>query len=209
MLALTVVFSGQLVRTGWISLAQALPSRRGQVPSARTAVLAAIVVEPRHGWAVRKWLNARMAPWSIDQRRVYEELNKLEADGLAWSEAVRDDEAPNGSKRIFYPTKKGVGVCRELLRGSDSQAQRTLADVYAWMLLSRQEEATDILAALEEMQRDCMEKVEADVDASHAVTWADRMLSQRRAVPREEHRFELRCIKRALREIEEYLAGQQ
>jgi DNA-binding PadR family transcriptional regulator len=173
-------------------------------------VLAAIVVEPRHGWDVTKWLNERMAPtWSTDRRRVYDELKRLEADRLAWSEVVFDDEAPNGTKRIFYPTKRGIEVCEELLRGSGSQAQRTLADLYAWMLLSRPEEAPKILADLEEMERDCMEKAEADVEACHAATWADRMVSQRQAVPREEHRFELRCIKRAIREIEEYLAGQQ
>jgi DNA-binding PadR family transcriptional regulator len=176
----------------------------------KKAVLAAIVEEPSHGWEITDRLNRLLAPtWSTDRRRVYDALKDLEADGLAWSEVVRDDEAPNGSKRVFHPTKLGLEVCASWLRGSGSQEQRTLADLYAWMLLARPEEAPDILADLEELAQDCMEKAQESTEVRDATTWRERMVNQREALTREEHRFELRCIKNARREIEEYLADQQ
>jgi DNA-binding PadR family transcriptional regulator len=177
--------------------------------SLATAVLAAIVERPSHGWEIHKRVNARLAPtWSFNRRRVYEELNKLKASGLAWSEDVRDDEAPNGMKRVFQPTAQGVEVCAVWLR-SGTPAQPTRGDIHAWMLLSRPEEAPDILAKLADWEQDCMEKAEAHKDPpGQSVAWSERMRSQHRAAIREQYLCELRCISRARREIEEYLAQQ-
>jgi DNA-binding PadR family transcriptional regulator len=175
-----------------------------------TAVLAAVVERPSHGWEIRKRLNARMAPtWSFEQRRVYEALTKLEADGLVWSEAVRDGDAPNGAKRVFHPTSRGVQVCAGWMReGGPAQPMR--GDIHAWMLLSRPEEGPDILAKLAEWEQDCMEKAEANkAPMGRSVAWSDRMLRQHRAAIREQYLCELRCISRARRDIEEYLAEQK
>jgi DNA-binding PadR family transcriptional regulator len=175
-----------------------------------TAVLAAVVERPSHGWEITKRLNTRMAPtWSYNYRRVYEALNKLEADGLVWSEAVRDDEAPNGSKRVFHPTSRGFEVCAGWMQeGGPAQPMR--GDIHAWMLLSRPEEGPDILAKLAEWEQDCMAKAEVCKEpAGRSVSWSDRMLSQHRAAIREQYLCELRCISRARRDIEEYLAEQQ
>ena len=178
--------------------------------SLATAVLAAVVERASHGWEITKRINVRMAPtWSFDRRRVYEVLNKLEADGLAWSEAVRDGEAPNGMKRVFHPTARGFEVCAVWLRSGGTAAQPMRGDIHAWMLLSRPEEAPDILAKLAEWEQDCMEKAEASKEpVSRSVSWRERMLSQHQAAIREQYLCELRCISRARREIEEYLAQQ-
>jgi DNA-binding PadR family transcriptional regulator len=177
-------------------------------PSSPTrAVLAAVVEHPSHGWEIRKRLNARMAPtWEFTQRRVYEALTNLEADGLVMSEVVRDAAAPNGAKRVFHATTRGVQVCAAWMKEGDL-AQPTHGDTYAWMLLSRPEEAPAILARLAEEEVYCMEKVEASTQPmGRSVAWRDRMLSQHRAAIRERYLCELRCISRARQDIEEYLA---
>jgi DNA-binding PadR family transcriptional regulator len=179
--------------------------------SLATGVLAAIVERPSHGWEITKRLNARMGPtWRFDQRRVYEALGQLEVEGLAWSEAVRDETAPGGLKRVFHPTARGFEVCAAWLRAGGSPAQPMRGDIHAWMLLSRPEEAREILAKLAEWEQDCMEKAEASgAPADSSRSWRDRMLSQHRAAIREQYQCELRCISRARQEIEEYLSQQQ
>ncbi len=186
------------------------PAEQPGPASLATAALAAIVERPSHGWEVTKRINTRMAPtWSFDRRRVYEALNKLEAGGLAWSEAVHDAKAPNGMKRVFHPTARGFEVCAVWLQSGGTPAQPMRGDIHAWMLLSRPEEAPDILDKLAEWEQDCMEKAEASKEpVDRSVAWSERMLSQHRAAIREQYLCELRCISRARREIEEYLAQQ-
>jgi DNA-binding PadR family transcriptional regulator len=176
----------------------------------KTAVLAAIVERPGHGWEIARRLNTRMAPaWTFDRRRVYEALTQLEVDRLAFSEAVRDRSAPGGSKRVFHATSRGLQVCAALMKeGGPAQPMR--GDIHAWMILSRPEEAEDILAKLSEWEQDCMEKAEASREpVGRSAAWSDRMVSQHRTRIREQYLCEIRCIKRARREIEEYLAEQQ
>jgi DNA-binding PadR family transcriptional regulator len=154
---------------------------------------------------------------SFDQRRVYEILNQLEVEGLAWSEMVRDDASPNGKKRVFHATSRGLAVSAELLKATveleseqEPEQEPVWEDIQVWMLSSRPEEAPDILDYLVELEQDCMEKIEANKEpATHARSWDDRMLSQHRASIREEHRWRLRCLSLARKEIEEYLATQQ
>jgi DNA-binding PadR family transcriptional regulator len=176
-----------------------------------TAVLAAIVAQPSHGWEITKWINARLAPIgrSYDWRRVYEVLGQLEAGGLAWSEAVHDASAPNGTKRVFHATTRGLAVCPEWLQASVESDERVWEDMQAWMLLSRPQEAPAILDRLAELEKDCMEKSEGKGPSVRSRSWEDRMLSQHRASIREKYRYRLRCISLARREIEEYLAPQQ
>lgn len=184
--------------------------QRGPSPLAR-AVLAAIVAEPSHGWAITKWVNARIAPIrSFDQRRVYEVLNNLEAQGLAWSEAVRDEDAPNGLKRVFHATTRGLAVCPEWLKASAESDEAVWEDMQGWILLSRPEEAPAILDRLTELEQDCMEKHEGSKEpVPRSRSWQDRMLSQHEASIREKDLWTLKCISRVRREIEEYLAPQQ
>jgi DNA-binding PadR family transcriptional regulator len=190
-------------------MGQASEQRKARGPSSvATAVLAAVVAQPKHGWEITAWLNERMAPmWRFDRRRVYEVLNNLEADGLVWSEVVRDRVAPGGYKRIFHATSRGVEVCPVWLQEGGLALEPMRGDVHAWMLLSRPEEAPELLAKLAEWEQDCMEKAEAIQEpVGRSVGWGDRMFSQHRAAIREQYLCELRCISRARREIEEYLA---
>lgn len=174
--------------------------------SLMTAVLAAVVAQPRHGWDITKWLNTRMAPmWQYDRRRVYEALSSLEADGLVWSEVVRDATAPSGYKRVCYATLRGIETCSVWLKEGRFELEPMRGDIHAWLLLSRSTEAPELLAKLAELEKDCMEKIEALKEpAGSSIGWGERMFSQHRAAIREQYLCELRCISLARREIEEY-----
>jgi DNA-binding PadR family transcriptional regulator len=178
--------------------------------SVMTAVLAAVMAQPQHGWDIAKWLNERLAPkWQIDRRRVYEALNKLEADGLVLSEVVRDATAPNGYKRVCYATVRGVQICSVWLKEGRLELEPMRGDIYAWLVLSRPEEYPELLARLDELEQDCMEKVEAMKEPpGPSIGWSERMFSQHRASIREQYRCQLRSISNARREIEEYQAKQ-
>jgi DNA-binding PadR family transcriptional regulator len=203
----SAVGSGAFGQVGFMG--QAREPEKDQGPSSlATAVLAAVVAAPSHGWDIAKWLNARMAPmWQFDRRRVYEVLSSLEADGLLWSEVVRDGTAPGGYKRVFHATLRGVETCSVWLQEGEFGLELMRGDIHAWLLLSRPEEAPALLAKLAELEQDCMGKAEAIKEpAGSSVGWGERMFSQQRAGIREQYRCELRSISRARQEIEEYLA---
>jgi DNA-binding PadR family transcriptional regulator len=203
------VGSGAFGQTGFMG--QEREQEKGRGPSSlTTAVLAAVVAQPRHGWEITVWLNARMSPmWRFDRRRVYEVLSSLEADGLVWSEVVRDGTAPGGYKRVFHATLRGVSTCAVWLQEGRFELEPMRGDIHAWLLLSRPEEAPALLAKLAELERDWMERAEVIKEpAGSSVGWGERMFSQHRAGIREQYRCELRSISRARQEIEEYLAEQ-
>lgn len=178
--------------------------------SLTTAVLAAVVAQPSHGWDITKWINARMAPlWQFDRRRVYEVLSRLEAGGLVWSEVVADPSAPGGFKRVFHATLLGVDTCSVWLKEGKYELEPMRGDIHAWLLLSRPEEAPELLAKLAELEKDYMEEIAGfEEPAGSSVGWGERMFSQHRAAIREQYRCQLRCISRARKEIEEYLDQQ-
>ncbi len=189
-------------------MGQEREQHKGQGPSSlTTAVLAAVVNQPTHGWDITKWLNERMAPmWQFDYRRVYEVLNSLEADGLLWSEAVHDAAAPAGYKRVCHATSRGIETCPVWLQEGRFELEPMRGDIHAWLLLSRPEEHPALLAKLTDLEQDCMEKVEAFKEPLVSASgWDERMVSQHRAAIWEQYRCELRCISRARREIEEYV----
>jgi DNA-binding PadR family transcriptional regulator len=192
-------------------MGQEREQEKRQGPSSlTTAVLAAVVAQSNHGWELAAWLNRRMAPmWQFDRRRVYEVLSSLEADGLVWSEVVRDDTAPGGHKRVFHATLRGIETCSAWLQEGGLELEPMRGDIHAWLLLSRFEEAPELLAKLAELEQDCMEKAEAIKEPpGSSVGWGERMFRQHLAAIREQYLCELRCIGRARREIEEYLADQ-
>jgi DNA-binding PadR family transcriptional regulator len=151
-----------------------------------------------------------MAPtWTFDRRRVYDALVELEADGLAWSEAVRNKDSPAGWRRIYHATSLGRQMC-EVWMQEGGLVSPMRGDIHAWMTLSRPEEAEQILAKLDEYEKDCMEMAEDSREpGGRSVSWRARMLKQHQAAIREQYLCQLRCIKRSRQEIEEYLAEQR
>lgn len=179
--------------------------RRGPPSSLTAAVLAAVIEKPSHGYEIATRVNRRMGTeWN--RRSVYEVLSRLDKEGLLWSEQERSANVRSGWKRVYRVTELG-----EQTRAAWTHERQALpegrADIRAWIVFSSPEESEQILAALDEYEKDCMEMAEGSTDAMvRRASWRSRMLNLSRDAVREQLEGEIRWIKRARREIQEYLA---
>jgi DNA-binding PadR family transcriptional regulator len=184
------------------------PAGRRRSPGAlRTAVLAALVEQPGHGYDLTNRLNRRMgAMLQVDLRRVYEVLEQLEKERLACSTEQHALSAPRRRRRVFSATERGHEVHAAWLREREP-VPMVRADIYALVAFSRPEQGDALLTKLEEYELDCMQMQEqaCEIDLGHA-SWRSRMFNVTRAAVGEQLRAEIRWITRVRREIEEYLA---
>lgn len=178
--------------------------------SLRTAVVAALIEQPAHGYDLTNRLNRRMGPvLQTDTRRVYEVLEQLEKEGLACSAEELASGAPHRRRRVFTATELG----------RQSHADRFVerepvplarADIYALIAFSDPEQAPQLLAKLDDYELDCMEMQESAVATDIGpASWRSRMLHMTRVAVTEQLQGELRWITRVRREIEEYLVEAQ
>jgi DNA-binding PadR family transcriptional regulator len=173
--------------------------------SLRTAVLAALVEQPAHGYDLTNRLNRRMGPvLQADARRVYEVLEGLEKDGLAHSVEELATGSPHRRRRVFTATARGRQVYAAWFAEREP-VPLVRADIYALIAFSQPEQAAQLLAKLDEYEIDCMEmqekSLEIDVDRA---SWRSRMLNVTRVAVTEQLQAELRWITRVRREIHEY-----
>lgn len=184
--------------------------RRSGAGSLRTAVLAALVEQPAHGYELTNRLNRRMGPvLQTDARRVYEVLEQLEREGLARSVEEQAAGVRHRPRRVFSATQLGRRVHAGWL-GQREPVPLVRADIYALIAFSDPKQAPGLLAKLEEYELDCIEMQEQviEMDVERA-SWRSRMLNVTRAAVTEQLQGELRWITRVRREIEEYLAEAQ
>lgn len=181
--------------------------RRRAPGSLRTAVLAALVEAPAHGYDLTNRLNRRMGPMlQADSRRVYEVLEQLEKEGLVCSTEQHAASAPHRRRRVFSATELGRGAHAGWL---SEREPLTLAhaDVHALVAFSSPEHARELLAKLDEYELDCIELQERagefELDRG---SWRSRMLNVTRAAVSERLQAELRWIGRVRREIGEYMS---
>lgn len=184
--------------------------RRRGAGSLRTAVVAALVEQPTHGYDLTNRLNRRMGPMlQVDSRRVYEVLEQLEKEGLAGSVEESAAGASHRRKRVFSATALGRAAHEEWFHQREP-VPMVRADIYALIAFSDPEHAPLLLAKLEDYELDCMEMQERAVEAEMGrASWRSRMLNATKAAVAEQMRAELRWITRVRREIEEYLADTQ
>jgi DNA-binding PadR family transcriptional regulator len=181
--------------------------RRRSPGSLRTAVVAALVEQPAHGYDLTNRLNRRMGPvLQADPRRVYEVLEQLEKEGLARSTEQHAADAPHRPRRVFSATERGRAAYAGWLCEREP-VPLARADIYALVAFSGPEQAPSLLAKLDDYEMDCMEMQEqaAEVDLGRA-SWRSRMFNVTRAAVSEQLQAEIRWIVRVRREIEEYLA---
>lgn len=83
---------------------------------ARDVVLALIVLEPRHGWA----LHEELAPqgeigraWTLSRQLVYRAIDTLEADGLV--KRAQPKDGGGADKVIISPSTKGKAYAKKWL----------------------------------------------------------------------------------------------
>lgn len=83
---------------------------------ARDVVLALVVLEPRHGWAIHD----ELAPtgqigraWTLSRQLVYRAIDTLEADGFV--KRAKPKDGGGGDKVIISPTAKGKAHAQQWL----------------------------------------------------------------------------------------------
>src|SRR5215831_11781124 len=105
--------------------------RRRSPGSLRTAVVAALVEQPAHGYDLTNRLNRRMGPvLQADPRRIYEVLEQLEKEGLAHSTEQHAAGAPHRPRRVFSATERGRAAYAGWL-GEREPVPLARADIYA------------------------------------------------------------------------------
>jgi DNA-binding PadR family transcriptional regulator len=179
---------------------------RRRTPGAlRTAVLAALVEAPGHGYDLTNRLKRRLGPLlPADSRRVYEALEQLEKERLIHPSEQREALSAHRPRRVFSATPSGHELHAAWL-GEREQAALTHADVYALVAFSAPEHAPLLLAKLDECEADCIElQQEIDEVELDRGSWRSRMVNVTRAAVSERLQAELRWIARVRREIEEY-----
>jgi DNA-binding PadR family transcriptional regulator len=174
--------------------------------SLRTAIVAAIVEQPGHGYDLTNRLNRRLGPvLQADHRRVYEVLEHLEQEGLAISEEVQVAAAPHRRRRVFSATPLAHAMHEAWLLEREP-VPLVRADIYALIAFSGPEQAPQLLSKLEDYEMDCMQMQEGIEQAEvQQASWRSRMLNMTRVAVIEQLQAEIRWIARLRREIQEYL----
>lgn len=188
-------------------MAQGGSRSRGRGPGVlRTAVLAALVEQPGHGYDLANRLTQRMGPvLQVDIRRVYEVLVQLEKEGLASSTEVHAERSPQRTRRVFDATDEARRTFDAWLTERQPVPQ-VRGNIHALIAFSPPEQAPQLLRMLEEYEIDCMEMQERSVKPStEGASWRTRMIAVSRAAVCEQLRAELRWVARVRREIEDYL----
>jgi len=206
-----VAFAAPLGSSKLTDMAQAneahRPVKRRERTTLKTAVLAALIDHPSHGYDIAVRLNMRMGPaWTLDPKRVYEVLEKFEEDGLARSVEERAPGTRSGWRRVYHATALAE-VVREEWMAERQRVSLVRPDIRTWIAFARPQDAPRLLAQLDEYELDCMELLQrAEEPEVQPISWHGRAISMMRGATAEQLRAELRSITRARREIEEHLA---
>jgi DNA-binding PadR family transcriptional regulator len=183
------------------------PAKRRERTTLKTAVLAALIDQPSHGYDIAVRLNMRMGPaWNIDPKRVYEVLERFEEDGLARSIEERAPGTRSGWRRVYHATALAE-VVREEWMAERQRVTLVGPHIRTWIAFARPQDGPRLLARLDEYELDCLEMLErAEEPEVRPTSWHGRAINMMRGATAEQLRAELRSIARARREIEEHLA---
>lgn len=83
---------------------------------ARDVVLALIVEQPRHGWAIQEELTPNGSigrAWTLSRQLVYRAIDILESDGLV--KRAKPKDGGGGDKVVISPTAKGKSHAQKWL----------------------------------------------------------------------------------------------
>ena len=83
---------------------------------ARDVVLALIVEQPRHGWAIQEELTPNGSigrAWTLSRQLVYRAIDTLETDGLV--KRAKPKDGGGGDKVVISPTAKGKSHAQKWL----------------------------------------------------------------------------------------------
>jgi DNA-binding PadR family transcriptional regulator len=170
----------------------------------RTAALAVLLERPGHGYDVAHRINMRLgASWHLEAKHIYPVLQALERAGLLRSEK---DPSDRRGRRIFYPTELAERARREWLT-TPTRVTVVREDIQTRLAFSSEEEAPDLLRALEGYRDDLLVAVEENaVSDVPTRSWLSRVMSFTRSGVDRRLMAELEWVGEVERELEDLLA---
>ncbi len=103
---------------------------------ARDVVLALIVEQPRHGWAIQEEL-APNGPigraWTLSRQLVYRAIDTLESDGLV--KRAKPKDGGGGDKVVISPTAKGKSHAQKWLDAPVAHLRDVRTELVVKMML--------------------------------------------------------------------------
>lgn len=139
---------------------------------ARDVVLALIVQQPRHGWA----LHEELAPhgeigraWTLSRQLVYRAIDTLEADGLV--KRAQPKDGGGADKVVISPTAKGKTHARKWLDQPVAHLRDVRTELVVKIML--RERAGLPATTFLQHQRDALTSVLQSIESSPADTPVD------------------------------------
>jgi PadR family transcriptional regulator, regulatory protein PadR len=181
------------------------PQLEGKAPI-KAAALAVLLEAPGHGYDVARRINRRMGiSWDVNEKHIYSILKQLEKAGLVRSAEGSTREPPYW-RRVYYPTDRAEQARREWLTTPPAMTI-VRADIHARLAFSTEEDAPELLRALDRYRSDLLEAIEENAaTATPKVSWLGRVICLSRSAVEKRLEAELEWIGEAHRELEGALA---
>lgn len=172
----------------------------------KAAALAVLLESPGHGYDVATRINRRMGTWAIDPKHIYGPLGQLEDAGFVWSRK-EDIPEPPGYRRVFYPTD-AAQEARQQWFGSRPALSVMRVDIHARIVFSTEDDAPELLRALDEYREDLLQAIEENKQtwAAPRGSWEAFALDRRRAEVDKQCRAEIEWINETSAALRERIA---
>ncbi len=172
----------------------------------KTATLAVLLEKPGHGYDVAARINMRMGPsWQLEAKHIYAVLEGLEKSGLLRS--VKDRPEDPQSKTTYYPTERAEQARREWLT-TPTRVTIVREDIQSRLAFSSEEEASDLLRALDQYRTDLLQIMEENTVVDTPVTsWLGRVMNFTRAGVDRRLNAEIEWVDEVHREISGIVAN--
>jgi DNA-binding PadR family transcriptional regulator len=190
---------------------------RGTSASLRGALLGLLLERPGHSYELANRLLTRLGEtWRINPNDVYRLLKQLEDGGLASANEEPKRGNQRGTHSVYYPTEL---TTEALTRWMETLLPRgpVRVGLQAKLAVAREEDATRLLAALRQYERECLELLKlapapapAPAPATHngQRSWKALFMDCTREAVDGQLRQEIAWSQRTRRRIREHAAGE-
>ena len=179
---------------------------RGPSPL-KGAVLGLLLERPSYGYELASRLSGRLGPaWQIAPKSVYPLLDQLEKAGLAMSVVEPSPASPRQQRTVYYPTDQ-ASAALALWMGTSVPKEPLRVELQAKIAVARTEDGEQLLALLDDYERECLELLQATSDEQPSVrSWRTLLMDLTLEAADAHLRAELEWVTLARRRIREYAA---
>jgi DNA-binding PadR family transcriptional regulator len=180
---------------------------RGSSPL-KGAILGLVLERPGHGYDLGARLGARLGPsWAIDPKRLYRMLDQLERAGLISGVVERDPDNSRQQRTVYSATERAPIALRQWLETLDPR-EPTRVEIQAKIAAAREEDAPQLLQALHQYERECLELLRLGSGPPLPVrSWMGLVMDIVRDASDAQLRAEIEWAERTRRRIEEHAAA--